>query len=229
MTCCGASLGPELSPPKPRVSVPAAAALAAALAFGCASAPVPDAGAAGRAKTGFDLEDAVDVALYSNLRLSPEYSGWMVGAIAVLADPEEERAYLALTDDAAAAEFIDGFWERRKPYPARPDNPLRDEFERRASVADRLYTEGTRLGRRTARGTVYVLYGKPTNSDYEISPDPRDPALEVWLYDAKRVEGIDGSKPEKRYRFIRRDDVTEFYRRRTGVERARPLRPGQGG
>lgn len=210
-----------------RRTFPVAAVLAALVAAGCASAPAAPADAADR-KNVYDLEDAVDVARYSNFRLSPEYSGWMVGPVAAMADEEEERTWLALDDDAAAEAFIEQFWERRKPYPQRPDNPLREEFEVRANVADRLYTEGTRLGRRTARGTVYVLYGKPTNTDYQIAPDPRDPSIEVWLYDAKRVEGIDGSTPEKRYRFIRRDDVTEFYRRRTGIERARPVRPGQG-
>lgn len=218
MTCCAADRPPA------RRTAPLAAALCALLAAGCATAPA----AADRARNAYDLEAAVDAARLTNLRLSPEYAGWLVGPIAAMASDEEEAAYLALADDAAAAEFIDDFWHRRKPYPARPDNPLREEFEVRASVADRLYTEGTRLGRRTARGTVYVLYGKPTNSDYEIPPDPRDPSIEVWLYDARRVEGIDGSKPERRYRFIRRDDVTEFYRRRTGIERARPVRPGRG-
>lgn len=206
-----------------RRSIPFAAALAALLVAGCASAP------AAAAANFAELEKAVDVTLYSNFRLSPEYSGWLVGPIAVMATEEEEAEYMALGDDEAAAAFIEDFWKRRKPYPARPDNPLRDEFDVRASVADRLYTEGTRLGRRTARGTIYVLYGKPTNTDYEIAPDRRDPSIEVWLYDAKKVEGIDGSKPDKRYRFIRRrsDDFTDFYRRRTGIERARPVRPGQ--
>ncbi|HMB54804.1 MAG TPA: GWxTD domain-containing protein [Thermoanaerobaculia bacterium] len=206
-----------------RRSFPLAAALAALLVAGCASAP------AAAAANFAELEKAVDVTLYSNFRLSPEYSGWLVGPIAVMATEEEEAEYLALGDDEAAAAFIEDFWERRKPYPARPDNPLREEFDVRANVADRLYTEGTRLGRRTARGTIYVLYGKPTNTDYEIAPDRRDPSIEVWLYDAKKVEGIDGSKPDRRYRFIRRqsDDFTDFYRRRTGIERARPVRPGQ--
>lgn len=210
--------------PPPRRSIALAAALAALLAAGCASLP------AAAADNVHELEKAVDVARYSNFRLSPQYSGWLLGPIAVMATEEEEAEYMALGDDEAAAAFIEDFWLRRKPYPARPDNPLREEFDVRANVADRLYSEGTRLGRRTARGTIYVLYGKPTNTDYQIAPDRRDPSIEVWLYDAKKVEGIDGSKPDKRYRFIRResDDVTDFYRRRTGIERARPVRPGQG-
>jgi GWxTD domain-containing protein len=213
LTCCGARLVPVL-----------AAGLALGIAV-CATAP---AAAAGSGNNLYDLEATVDVARYANLRLSPAFSGWMIGPIAALATEEEEHAYMALREDAAAAAFIEEFWERRKPYPARPDNPLREEFEVRANVADRVYSEGTHLGRRTARGTVYVLYGKPTNTDYQISPDRGDPSIEVWLYDAKQVEGLDGSAPDKRYRFIRRGEVTEFFRRRTGIERARPVRPGQG-
>jgi GWxTD domain-containing protein len=171
----------------PRRFAPAVLALLAAAALlpagGCAST---DAGSSGPPLAAVEAESLI------NLSLSPRWSQWLVGPVAVLASPQEEAAFLALTEDAAAEAFIDDFWERRKPYPERPDNPLREEFEQRAQVADRLYSEGGRLGSHTARGTIYVLFGKP---------------------------------PAPYYRFIKRGQITEFYRARTGIEQARPVRP----
>ncbi len=210
MTCSAVS---------PRRSAPAALVLLAAAllpAGGCAST---DAGSSGPPLGAVEAESLI------NLSLSPRWSQWLVGPVAVLATPQEEAAFLALTDDAAAEAFTDDFWERRKPYPERPDNPLRAEFEQRAQVADRLYSEGGRLGSHTARGTIYVLFGKPPRTDYEIARDPRDPPIEIWFYDGERQPGLGGEPPAPYYRFIKRGQVTEFYRARTGIEQARPVRP----
>lgn len=160
-----------------------------------------------------------------NLNLSPEYASWLVGPISRMASEEERQEYMALTDDAAARAFIDDFWARRDPYPQRPDNPLRETYEERAEVADRLYSEGGHLGRRTARGTIYILYGKPDGTDYQIAPNPRDPSILVWFYESGAAPGLDGREPAQYYRFIRRDEVTEFYHPLTGIDARRPVRP----
>lgn len=183
---------------------------------GCASTDTP-AGAAPLA--------AVQVERLLNPALSLELSQWLVGPAAAMASQEEEAAFLALRDDAAARAFIDDFWERRDPVPLRPDNPLRKTFEERSAEADRRYTEGGRAGSRTARGTIYVLYGEPSRTDYEIARDPRDPPVEVWFYEGDQPPGLDGDPPGPLYRFIKRDRVTEFYTPLRGIERARPVRP----
>lgn len=194
-------------------------------AVGCGST------ASGPATPGAPVE-ALQIERLINLRLSPALSRWLVGPVAVLATPEEERAFLATTSDEEAEAFIDEFWERRKPYPERPDNPLRERFEARVAEADKQFREGGRRGSQTARGTIHVLFGEPTRSDYQIAPDPRDSAIEVWYYEPgewEPAQGLAAEPPAPYYRFIKRDDVTDFYRPRTGVERARPVRPGEGG
>ncbi|HEX2164513.1 MAG TPA: GWxTD domain-containing protein, partial [Thermoanaerobaculia bacterium] len=143
---------------------------------------------------------SVSAADLSNPLLSPEHSQWLVGPIAELATPEEKAEFLGLRDDAAAAAFVEAFWERRKPYPLRPDNPLRETFEARAAEADRLYSEAGYLGRRTARGTIHVLYGPPPTIDYQLSPHPDDPPVTVWQYPAGSAAGLDGEVPERLYR-----------------------------
>jgi GWxTD domain-containing protein len=146
-----------------------------------------------------------------NPLLGPSYSQWLVGPIARMATAEEMDAYLALSDDAAAAAFIEAFWERRDPAPARPDNPLRDTFEERAHEADRRYTESGYTGRRTDRGTTYILFGEPEKTDHEIPPHPDDPPVEVWFYPADAPSGLSGETPAPVYRFIKRGDVTTFF------------------
>lgn len=147
----------------------------------------------------------------TNPALGLDYSSWLVGAVSHLATPEEIASYLALSDDGAAEEFIRAFWERRDPSPDRPDNAVRDAFERRAAEADRQFSEGGLLGRRTARGEIYVLYGPPTGHDYEVSPREGGPPIELWLYDKNAPAGLDGRRPANYYRFIKRGDVTVPY------------------
>ncbi|HEX6203273.1 MAG TPA: GWxTD domain-containing protein [Thermoanaerobaculia bacterium] len=164
----------------------------------------------------------------TNPLLSPAWSQWLVGPIAEMATPEEEAEYLGLASDEAAAAFVDAFWERRKPYPLRPDNPLREQFEARAEEADRLYSEAGYLGRRTARGTVHVLHGPPEQVDYQLSQHPDDPPVTVWRYPADAPPGLHGRPPQQLYRFIKRGDITEFFRPRVTPVTDRPgsRRPG---
>lgn len=211
MTCSVAS-------PKHLSSLLLPLAAVALLASACASS-------SGGAPAGAPPVAAVEAERLINLSLSPEYSQWLLGPVAALASPEEEQAYLALTDDAAAKAFIEDFWQRRDPLPERPDNPLLTTFQQRAAVADRLYTEGGRRGSHTARGTIYVLYGKPSRTDYDIGTDPRDPPIELWFYPGEQPPGLDGEPPAPFYRFIKRGEVTEFYRPLTGIAKARPIRP----
>ena len=134
-----------------------------------------------------------------------------MGPIARLATPEEIDAYQALADDAAAAAFIERFWADRNPAPDRPGNPLREAFEQRATEADKQFTEGGYRGRQTARGTTYVLFGPPDAVDHDISPDPDGPPIEIWKYKGGATTGLNGERPARLYRFIRRGDLTVFY------------------
>lgn len=201
MTCCAAAS--RTRPGTPRRPARAAALgvlgvlLAAALLAGaCASAGAPQAQSA---------------ASLTNPSLSPEYATWMVGPVALLATPQEVGAFLALNDDAAAQEFIRGFWQRRNPTPDRPGNPLLATFEQRAAQADRLYTESGLPGRRTPRGTIYILYGRPGKTEFEDPPRANASTIEVWVYGPKAASGLDGRRPAERYRWIKRGDVTVPY------------------
>jgi GWxTD domain-containing protein len=147
----------------------------------------------------------------TNPFLGPESTSWLVGPIARLATPAEIESYLAVQDDAQAEAFIERFWDSRDPTPDRQGNPVRETFEERAAQADRLYSEAGYLGRRTDRGTIYVLYGSPQKVDFEVSSDLGSPNLEVWTYGPGAPSGLDARKPAALYRFVRRGDLTVFY------------------
>ncbi|MFP3940050.1 MAG: GWxTD domain-containing protein [Thermoanaerobaculia bacterium] len=159
-----------------------------------------------------------------NFQLGPEHSHWLVGPVARMATPGEVEEYLALAGDFAAIDFIQAFWRRRDPAPEEPGNPVRRTFERRVREADRLYSEAGVLGRRTPRGTVYVLYGEPESVEFEIAPDG-PPPIEVWKYPANAPPGLDGERPERFYRFRKQGDLTRRYQ--PGAPR-RPRPPGPG-
>jgi GWxTD domain-containing protein len=147
----------------------------------------------------------------TNPFLGPEYTGWLIGPIARLATPEEIEAFQAITTDEAAQAFVEAFWAKRTGSADQFGNTVRQVFEKRAAEADRAFSESGFRGRRTDRGAVFILYGPPKKTDYEVSPTPGEGPLEVWMYDDTSPLGLDGKKPAGLYRFIKRGDLTVTY------------------
>lgn len=147
----------------------------------------------------------------TNPRLGPGYAQWLVGAAGRMATEDEARQFMALSDDFSASDFVESFWDRRDPDPETPGNPVRDTFERRTAEADRKFTEAGISGHKTARGTIYVLYGAPERTDYEV-PRRGGSAIEVWFYAGDAPAGLDGRPPAGAYRFQKVGDVTTLYR-----------------
>jgi GWxTD domain-containing protein len=155
----------------------------------------------------------------SNPFLAPDLALWLVGPMARLADDEEIEKFLSLRDDEAAARFVEAFWARRDPDPERPGNRIQELAESRAREADRRFTEAGYRGRHTDRGTVFVLYGEPWDTGYDVTLNMR--TIEVWAYPADGVVGLDGSRPDQRYRFTQQGQFTVFYDERPGLQRRR--------
>jgi len=162
--------------------------------------------------------DAIDL---FNPLLSPDYASWLVGPYGRMASKEEIREFGALTDDEDARQFIESFWARRDPDSNRPGNPVRDLAEERAVEADRRFTESGYPGRRTDRGAIFVLYGEPEKLEHEPGDFVGDPPLEVWRYPSGTERGLDGEKPDRRYRFVQKGDLTVLYV--AGLRRQRPI------
>jgi GWxTD domain-containing protein len=141
----------------------------------------------------------------TNFLLGLDYSHWLVGAAGRMASEEEQAAYLRLSDDAQAGAFIGEFWKKRDPDPEMFGNEVRRLFDERESAADKRYREGASVGRRTARGLVYVVYGEPDGIVFETSTKMGEPDLEVWQYTREAELGLDGRQPKLKYWFAQRD------------------------
>ncbi len=161
--------------------------------------------------------------------LGPGYASWLVGPVGQLADEEERTLYLLLESDEEAAAFAEDFWGRR-------DGGLRRQFDVRAAEADKRYSESGRLGRRTDRGMVYILFGDPEKTEWEEHRDVDDPDILLWTYAKSAAKGLNDRKPARRYRFARDGDVMRLFsndpsdpanRRRRMLRRIRepPRRP----
>lgn len=159
-----------------------------------------------------DKQYSVDQLL--NVFLSPGNAQWLVGPIARLATTEQIEAFLEIVDDEEAERFIAEFWSRRQPIEGVPGLSARQQFEHLSEEADRLYGEETSAGRRTDRGTIFILYGPPDEVDYKPARKARLGEVEVWLYESGKT-GLDGKAPKRSYHFIQQDDLTRFA---TGTE-----------
>jgi len=146
----------------------------------------------------------------TNPFLGPEYSAWLIGPVARIATPGEIQEFLALQDDRQAEAFVQAFWDHRDPARDKPGNPIREAFDARSAEADRQYSEAGLLGRRTDRGAIYVVYGPPSKVEFEFSPTPNGPPIEVWTYRADAPSGLDARRPGI-YRFIKQGDRTVLY------------------
>ena len=164
-----------------------------------------------------------------NPLLGVEYSHWLVGPIVEIASEAEIEEYLGLVDDQEAAAFIEAFWQRRSAGTGFFEESPQELFTQRALEADKRYTVGAFPGRRSDRGTIYILHGEPEEIDYPKPTKVGEPTLEVWKYPKDAGPGLGGEKPKHTYRFIRVGDQTYFYsagaRQRREMEDRRK-RPG---
>ncbi|MEM8962805.1 MAG: GWxTD domain-containing protein [Acidobacteriota bacterium] len=154
--------------------------------------------------------------------LGIDYSHWLVGPISEMATDDEVEAFLLVTSDDGARQFIDAFWTKRAEGYGFFDTKPRDIFAERSAEADKRYSEAAYAGSRTDRGMVFILYGEPTEIEYETDKDRRnDKPVEVWKYDKDSAEGLNEEKPKKLYRFIKTGDLTELYERAPRTLRTR--------
>ena len=147
----------------------------------------------------------------TNPFLGPEYSAWLVGPVARRATPQEIAAVQAITTDEQARAVVEAFWAKRTGSADQFGNTVRQVFEKRSAEADRAFSESGFNGRRTDRGAVFIVYGPPKKTDYEVSPTQGEPPLEVWIYDETSPPGLDGKRPSSLYRFVKRGDLTVIW------------------
>ncbi len=107
------------------------------------------------------------------------------GEIKYLLNESQWRSVKKLNSDGRRT-FLVRFWRERDPDPATEVNEFRQLFVERKEYADQKYGMFGRLGWKTDKGRIYILYGTPSQVDYH----PHDQSMrsyEIWYYD--NIEG----------------------------------------
>ncbi len=177
--------------------------------------------AASLAVPGSALKKSLGVEELFNPLLGVEYSHWLVGPIYHMASEQEVQDYLLLTSDEQAAAFVAAFWSRRNEGTELFKKTPKQIYQARAEKADGRYSEAAFPGRLTDRGTVYILFGEPEDTEFESSQLLDGPPIEVWRYGKDSGRGLTGEKPKKQYRFMTIDGRTTFFNSRASEMEAR--------
>jgi len=164
-----------------------------------------------------------------NPLLGIEYAHWLVGPIYEIASEEEIAAYLDFIDDEEAESFIEEFWKKRNQGTGFFEDSPEEIFNQRAETADKRFSEGALPGRRTDRGTIFILFGEPEKIEYESPGKVGGATLEAWKYPKDAEEGLGGESPKSSYRFIEVGDHTVFFSQQSAqrreLEDRRKLKP----
>ncbi len=164
-----------------------------------------------------------------NPLLGIEHSHWLVGPIYEIASEQEIAAFLDFVDEGEATSFIEEFWGKRNQGTGFFEDSPEEIFDQRAELADGRYTEGALPGRRTDRGTIFIVFGEPEEIEYESSDKVGGAPLEVWKYPKDAEEGLGGESPKRSYRFIEVGESTVFFNQQSAhrreLEDRRRLKP----
>ena len=183
--------------------------LVAALVLGAAS----PAAAKKKKKKPKDAEE-----LFNPL-LGVEYSHWLVGPIVEIASADEVWAFLDLISDEEAVSFVEDFWKQRNEGTGFFEESPQQLFDKRAVEADKRFTEGSLPGRRTDRGTIYILFGEPEEVEYSTPDRIDEPTLEIWKYPEDAEAGLTDEPPKKSYRFVEVGGSTVLYNASSKLKR----------
>jgi GWxTD domain-containing protein len=99
----------------------------------------------------------------------------------VLMSPAARSEYAALTVDGKRA-FLLRFWAARDPTPGTPKNEFRDEVDARLAAIRSRFSTGGEPGIETARGRIYLEYGKPDRVVARTLTSWLANPYEVWQY-----------------------------------------------
>ena len=125
-------------------------------------------------------------------KLSQEHKKWLEEEVVYIITNEEKEEFLGLESDAEREEFIREFWEKRDPTPGTPENEYQIEHYFRIKTALRYFRERGRIGWKTNRGKVWIMFGPPDDVQYkagaaDITPFQRrdfQRGMErlIWIY-----------------------------------------------
>ncbi|MCX5753917.1 MAG: GWxTD domain-containing protein [Candidatus Krumholzibacteria bacterium] len=146
-----------------------------AISFAVLAAPAPARGM----KDSFPGE----IALLKKLGPEERYSYF---AAQYFMNKYQRKAYLSLPTAERRAEWFERFWIGLDPTPATPENERREEHERRAALARKLFGMSKAPGW-DRRGETLIRYGLPSNRTQiwgTVSFSGMKAPGEVWFYES---------------------------------------------
>ncbi len=106
-----------------------------------------------------------------------------------IANQNEWKTLRAVPEDMFA-EVIERFWEAHDPTPGTIRNEYRENFSQRVIIADERYTIHKRLqGWSSDRGRIYIKYGDPDETLFEVHPIDLYPYI-IWTYYRQNLEFV---------------------------------------
>jgi len=96
--------------------------------------------------------------------LSRPYKKWLEEDVVWIITDEERAAFKQLSNDEERDNFIEAFWQRRDPTPDTEENEYKEEHYQRIAYANEHFAAGV-PGWKTDRGRMYIVFGKPDETD----------------------------------------------------------------
>ena len=129
---------------------------------------------------GFDKKD-----------LPADYKKWLEEEVIYIITQREREVFLQLDSNQERDLFIEAFWKQRDPTPGTLPNEFKDEHYGRIDYADKMFGHGSsKQGRKTERGRVYIILGKPVTAESYGSLEHNLVPMEVWFYQGNFGPGI---------------------------------------
>src|SRR5580700_10779345 len=164
--------------------------------------PAVDAASATPAQSGADVVDPL------KQELSKTYKKWLEEDVVYIITDEERAAFKQLSNDEERDNFIEAFWQRRDPTPDTEENEYKEEHYQRIAYANEHFAAGV-AGWRTDRGRIYIVYGKPDETDshpsggsYERPMEEGGGETSTFPFEDWRYRYIDGIGQEVIIEFV---------------------------
>jgi GWxTD domain-containing protein len=140
--------------------------------------------------------------------VSKTYKKWLEEDVVWIITDEERAAFKQLSNDEERDNFIEAFWQRRDPTPDTEENEYKEEHYQRIAYANEHFAAGV-PGWRTDRGRIWIVYGKPDETEshpsggtYERPMEEGGGETSTFPFEDWRYRYIDGIGQEVIIEFV---------------------------
>jgi len=144
---------------------------------------------------------------------------WLEEDVAYIISDQERAAFNSLATNEEREHFIEQFWVRRDPTPGTAENEFKMTHYSRIAYANERF-RNTKPGWQTDRGRIYIMYGKPYETQFFAAGLERSYPFEVWTY--RYLQGIGNNV---RIEFVDPNLNGEFRLNALPEEQQRLMRP----